>query len=117
MLKPATYLGRWPVHESLIFVHTIDHEGPSSADVVNTIVGELLNASSFNHDVKAVWIVVLELLPLRTRVLTIELNVFISCTDLFGNVHLDTLVSGNNHPRRAILLEELGKDETCWSST
>ena len=114
--KPATYLGRWPMHKSLVLVHTINHKSPSSADVIDAVVGKLLDASSFNHNIKAIGIVILELLPLWTRVLTIKLNVFVSCTNLFGNVHLDALISGKNYARRAILLEKLGKDDACWPS-
>lgn len=114
--KPVTYLGRWPMHKSLVLVHTIDQESPSSADVINTIVGKLLNASSFNHDIKAVGVVILKLLPLWTRVLTIKLNVFVGCTNLFSNVHLDTLVSSENYARCAILFEKLGKDDARWPS-
>ena len=34
--------------ESLVLVHAIDHEGSSTADIVDSIVRELLDTSSFN---------------------------------------------------------------------
>lgn len=41
--------------KSLVLVHAVDHEGSSTADIVDSIVRELLNTSSldlYTHDVR-----------------------------------------------------------------
>jgi hypothetical protein len=79
-------------------------------------IGQFLHPSSLNDDIKSVWVVLLEFLPLRLWVLPIELDVFISRFQILRNIHFDALVSSNDDSRSAVQLEELGEDETSWAS-
>src|ERR1700761_3695368 len=88
----AENLRRWPVYERLIFVHTIDHQGSSSAYVIDGLIGQLFHSCSLDDDVKAIWVVFLQLGPLGTWVLAVELDVLISSIELLRDLRFYALV-------------------------
>ena len=119
--------------ESLVLVHAVDHEGSSAADIVDSIVRELLDTGSFNlcthnmhfrmceglecseetyHNVKAVLVVLLDLSPLSLRVRTVEIDVLVRSVELTRNVRLHALVGRNDDLCRSVLLEQLSEDKT-----
>ena len=81
---------------SLILVHTINHDGSSSPNIVDALLCELLHSSRLDNDIESIRIIFLQLLPLGSRVLPIEFDVFIASLELFRDIHLDTFVSGNS---------------------
>jgi hypothetical protein len=105
------------MHQCLVFVHAVDHQSSSPPDIVDAVVRQFFHSSSLHNDIKAVWVVLLEFLPLRFGVLAIKLDVFIACIEIFSDVHLDTFVSCDHDAGGTILLEELCKDKTRWPST
>lgn len=105
------------MNESLVLVDTIDHESAATADVVDGILRDLLDTRSLDDDVKTVWVRLLELLPLRARVLSVELDVIVRSVKLLCDVHLDALVRGDDDTVRTVLLEQLGEDETGWAGS
>ena len=105
-------LRRRPVEQCLVLVNAVDHDRTAAADVVDAVLGNLLDTGGLNDNVEAVRVVLLQLLPLRFRVLPVKLDVLVRSVELFCDVHLDTLVRGKNHTVCTIQLEELSKDET-----
>ena len=65
----AEDLGWWPRDTSLIFVDTIDKEGSSPPNVVDRILNDGFDSGRFNDDVESERVVLLQLIPLRLRVL------------------------------------------------
>ncbi len=105
------------MYASLVLIDTIDHQRTASANVVDAFVGQLLHAGRFDDDIKPIRVVVLELLPLRFGVLSVELNVLVGGIKIFSNVHLYALVGSDNDTGCAIELQELGEDQASGSST
>lgn len=75
-VTPAAYpnlvtenLGRRPRDTSLVFVDTIDEEGSPPSDVVDGILNDGFDSGRFNDNVESEWMVLLQLVPLRLRVL------------------------------------------------
>ena len=44
----AEDLGRRPVHERVVVVHAVDHEGTTTTDVVDGVVANTLNTGGLN---------------------------------------------------------------------
>jgi hypothetical protein len=104
------------VNQSLVLVYAIYHQGSTSPHIVDALIRKLLYAGGLHNDIKAVWVIVLEFLPLRIGVLAVKLDVFIPCIQALRNVHLDTFVSGNHDAGGTVLLKKLCEDETSWAS-
>lgn len=96
-LEFGVYLGGRPMNESLVLIHAVNHECSTSTNVVDTVIRQLLDTSGLNNNVESIRIVILELLPLGTRVLTIKLDILIACVELLGNIHFYTLVCGDHN--------------------
>ena len=109
-------LGWRPVNRRFILIHTINHDGTASSHIVDTFLSQLLHASRLNNDVEAIRVVLLQLLPLGSRILSVELNVLVCCIQLLGNVHLDTFVRGNDDSVRSVELQQLSQDEASRPS-
>lgn len=103
------------MNERLVLVHTVDHDRSTAADVVDGLLREFLDPSRLDHNVEPERVVLLELLPLRARVLSVELDVLVSCVELLRDVHLDALVRRDHDAVCAVLLQQLGKDKPCWA--
>jgi hypothetical protein len=103
------------MHKRFVFVNTINHQGSSPPDVVDALICQLLHSRRFHDDIKAVRVILLQLVPLRLWVLPIKLDVFVPCVNILRDVHLNSLVGSNNYFRCTIQLEELGEDEACGS--
>ena len=100
----------------LVLVHTVDHNRTTTTNVVDTVLGDLLHSRSLDDDVEPVWVVLLELLPLRTRVLSVELDVLVASVQFLCNVHLDTLVGGDDDSGCPVEFQQLSEDKTGGSS-
>ena len=103
--------------QRFVRVHAIDHDGSSSADIVDRVVCQLLDPGGLDHYVKPVRVVLFQLLPLRAWVLPVELDILVRSSELLRDVHLDTLVSGDDDTVRAIQFEQLSEDEACRPCT
>lgn len=104
-------LARRPVDERLVRVDTVNHEGATSADVVNALIGKFLHTGRLDDDVKSVWVFLLERFPLRARVLAVELEVLVSALEILRDVHLDTLVRSDHDAVRAVELQQLRENQ------
>jgi len=91
-------------------IDTIHNQFTTSSNVVDGILKNLGRSGGFNDDVKAVWVVILDLLELNFWVRTGEFDVFVSSTKLSGQVHLDTLRSSDDDLAATILSKHLGKN-------
>lgn len=105
------------MHLRLVLVDTVDHEGAAATDVVDALLRKLLDARGLDDDVEAVRVVLLQLLPLRAGVLAVELDVLVAGVELLRDVHLHTLVCGDDDAVCAVQLEQLRKNETRWART
>lgn len=101
----------------LVLVHAVDHECSTTPDIVDALIRQFLHSRCLHNDIKPILVIVFQLLPLRFRVLPIQLNVLVTGVELLGNIHLDALVGCDDHPRCTVQLEELGEDETCGTGT
>ena len=97
--------------QSLVLVDTVDHDSTTAANVVDRLLCELLNTGGLDHDVESVGVVLLELLPLRTRVLPVQFDVLIGGVELLCDVHLNALVRRNDDAVCSIQLEQLCEDQ------
>lgn len=104
-------LGRGPVHQCLVLVHTVNHDCAAPPHIVDALLCKLLHTRRLDDDIESIRIVLLELLPLGARILAVKLDVLVPRFQLSRNVHLDALVRRNDDLVRAILLEQLGQDE------
>jgi hypothetical protein len=112
--------GGGPVNPGLVGVNTVDHEGTSSSDVVDRSVDEGLDTGTLDNTVESVRVVLLDLLPLSLGLLTtspLEPDVLVTTVELFGNVHLHTVVSGNDDLGSTVQLEQLSHAETGGTGT
>lgn len=112
----AENLGRRPVNHGLVLVHAVDHDSSASPDVVDALLSKLLNTRRLDDNIESIWVVLLKLLPLRARVLPVQLDVLVSRVQLLRNIHLDTLVSSNNHAVSAVELQQLRENKTSRTS-
>lgn len=96
----------------LVLVHAVDHDRSAAADVVYAVLRELLDTSGLDDDVKPVRVVLPQLLPLRGRVLPVELDVLVGGVQLLRDIHLDTLVRGDGDAVSAVQLQQLSEDQT-----
>lgn len=100
------------MHTCLVFIDTVNHQGSSPPDIVDTLISQLFHSSSFDNDIKPVWVILFELSPLCFRVLPVKLNIFVPCLEVLCDVHLDALIGSNDHSGSAVQFKELGEDET-----
>ena len=71
------------------------------------------NLGNAAHDhVKPIWMVFLELLPLRRRVRPVEFDVLVPRVQLACQIRLDALVRGDHDLGRSVELEELCEDDS-----
>jgi len=99
------------MHTRIVFIDTVNHQRSSPPDIVDTLIGQLFHTSSFDDDIKPVWVILFELSPLRLRVLPVKLNIFVSCLKVLCDVHLDALIGSNDHSGSAVQFKELSEDE------
>lgn len=104
-------LRRGPVNLRRVGVHAVDHESTAAADVVDAVLRELLDTGGLDNHVEPVRVVLLQLLPLRPRVLPVELDVLVRGVQLLGDVHLDALVGRDGNAVRAVQLKQLSEDQ------
>ena len=105
------------MEQCLVLVNAVDHDRTAAADVVDAVLGNLLDTGGLNDDVEAVRVVLLQLLPLWARVLAVELDVLVASVELLRDVHLDALVGGDDDTVCAVQLQQLREDETRWART
>ena len=103
------------MHQRLVLVYAVDHQSSTPPDIVDAVIRQLLHSSGLHDDVEAIWVILLEFLPLRVGVLAVKLEVFITGIEFFCDIHLDTLVGRNHDAGCTVLLEKLCKDETSWA--
>lgn len=105
------------MHPRLVLVDSVEHQCASTPHVVDALISQLLHTGCFYDDVEPVWVVILELLPLRLGVLPVELDVLVTGVKVLGDIHLDALVRGDDDAGGAVKFEELCEDQTGGSST
>ena len=109
-----TDLGRRPGDSVLVGIHAVHDELSATADIVDRILEDLGISSGLDNDVKTVRVLRLELLELSLRVGARESNVFVTSTELLGQVHLQTLRRGDDNAATAILAQHLSKHLYGW---
>jgi len=108
------------VNPSLVGVNTVDHEGTSSSDVIDRSVDEGFNTSALDDAVETVRVILLDLLPLSLGLLstsTLEPDVLVTTVELFSNIHLHTVVGGDDDLGSTVELEQLSHAETGGTGT
>jgi hypothetical protein len=103
--------------QRLVLINTINHQRSAPPHVVDTLICQLLHPRGLHDYIKPIWVILLQLLPLCVGILPIQLNILVSRVELFGDIHLDTLVRCNDDPGGAVKLEELRKDKPGRAST
>lgn len=107
---------RWrPVHHRLVLIHAVDHNRAAAPHVVDALLCDLLHTRRLHDNVKPIRIVLPQLLPLRVRVLPVELDVLVTRIQLLRDVHLDALVRRDDDLVRAVELEQLRENQPCGS--
>lgn len=110
-------LGWWPGNSSRAAVDTIDYELASTTNVVDSILENLSTSGSFNDNVEAIFVLILNLLELSFWVVTGKFDVDISSIKLLCEIHLKTTWCSEDNLASTILSEQLSENETSWSST
>jgi len=64
----AEDLGWWPGHSGRVLVDTIDDQLSTAPDVVDGVLEDLNAAGGFYDDIKAVWVILLDLGELRSGI-------------------------------------------------
>jgi hypothetical protein len=114
--KTKTHLRRWPMDQGLVFINAIDHQRSSATHIVDRVIGKLLHPSSLNDHIKPIRIVLLELLPLRLGLFSVQLDILVRRVELLRNVHLDALIRSDDDTRCPIQLEQLRQDQARRAS-
>lgn len=99
----------------LVLVDAVNHQRTAPPDIIDTLVRQCLHTRRFDNDIKPIRVVVLQLLPLWPWVLPVQLDILITSIQLLSDVHLNTLVRGDDHARSAVELEQLGKNQAGWA--
>jgi hypothetical protein len=83
----------------------------SERNIVNRVKESNSLQLPIYHDVKPIRVLLLQLLPLRLGVLPVQLDILVPCLELPRDLRFDALVRRDDHPRRAVQLEQLREDE------
>ena len=103
----AEDLARRPADAGLVVVHAVHDELAAAAHVVDGVLENAHAAGSFDDDVEAVRVLLLDLLELRLRVLAAERHVGVARAHLLGQVHLEALGRRHHHVAAAVLPQHL----------
>lgn len=112
-----TDLARGPADAVLVGIHAVHYEFTTTTDIVDRVFKNLDATGSLNDNVESVRVLALELLELNFGVGPRERNVFVSGTELLGQLHLQTLRGSNDNVATTILAQHLGEDKTGGTGT
>lgn len=97
---------RWrPMYHRLVLIHAVNHDSAAPPHIVDAILRKLLHARRLHDDVEPIRVVLPELIPLRLRVLPVELDVLVARIKLPRDIHLDAFICGDHDAVRTVQFE------------